>query len=926
MHLPPGAATSRLSPRRHDSEKTSPVPLGQPSNEEEIQRLRASIRKLADDIAPMPRVVGDYRLLGEIGRGGMGMVYEAEQLSLGRRVALKILPLQAAWDEQALERFQREARSVARLHHTNIVPVFEVGRDGETCYYAMQLIQGENLEHVIDRLRQPSDEPFACPIPANESERFRMVAQVGQQVAQALAYAHARGVVHRDIKPSNLLVDASGTPWITDFGLAKVEDDNLSRTGDLFGTLRYMAPERFEGKGDARADIYALGLTLYELLLLRPAYDTSDHLQMLLMLRSEEPPRPRRVLASIPRDLETIVLKAMEKDPERRYPTADAMAEDLRRFLADEPIAARPVGVLENVWRSARRNPRLALLTSLVLVLLVALVGGSVVAAVLYQDMAAQERVQAEQARAARDEATTESRRAQEESAASREIAEFMLGMLEEADPLAFTGRGFGSRKLGVSSTPFTSFDSATEKLKVSFHDRPVVRAALLDKMGAVHISMGHFVKAKPMLDEALEIRLRQQPPSIPELADTWQHLGYYHHVQLQHARSEHAYRQALKLRLDHFGPQSTPVAESKAHLGFLLSVDHDNDEAEKLLKEATDTIRKECGADSREYGIVVAGNLLLHFRRNEFIKALPYLAEAKTILEKLDGRDVVAKTVNLYLQAQVTKHTGSKPQALAQFRETLRIGQDCLGEHHFFVYYCRKQIAQILAEELNEHAAAEREFKEVAKYAETSFGGDSSEYADCRMMIGTMMLRRNRSAEAEEELREAVKLMRAHPSSDVPMCLLRHGRALVALGRHEEAEPIFAEATELRRRSPSRSRYWLGITANNWLNTLETLGRYDRMVEVLRQLLPEIDQAATMDGRDHYLQACRRMWLHNRLGNDPSATEERDRLCEEAMGSLRRAAQARHRFTNEIRTPIFAPLRDRHEFQEYLKRLAKAS
>ena len=171
------------------------------------------------------------------------------------------------------------------------------------------------------------------------------MAQIGRQAAQGLAYAHSRGIVHRDIKPSNLLLDTAGVVWITDFGLAKAEDDGLTATGDILGTIRYMAPERFRGEGDARADIYALGLTLYELLTLRPAFDTSDRLKLIERIKTEEPARPRSLDARIPRDLETIVLKAIDKDPAQRYATAEAMAEDLRRFLADEPIKARQVSV-----------------------------------------------------------------------------------------------------------------------------------------------------------------------------------------------------------------------------------------------------------------------------------------------------------------------------------------------------------------------------------------------------------------------------------------------------------------------------------------------------------------------------------------------------------------------------------------------------
>jgi WD40 repeat protein/serine/threonine protein kinase len=394
---------------------------------------------------PPLRQVGDYRILRQIGEGGMGVVYEAEQVSLGRRVALKIMAAQSLGDAKAQERFHREARSAARLHHTNIVPVFEVGQQGDVCYYAMQLIQGQSLDQVVRelrRLRQQSASDRQEPAPATASTRapaepasamvrslltgqfgtptptashaaaaptpdsgrpaagdgtaaadhartglsgmesghrpyFRSVARIGQQAAHALAHAHARGIVHRDVKPSNLLLDDSGVVWVTDFGLAKTEEDNLTRTGDLPGTLRYMAPERFEGQCDARADIYALGLTLYELLVLKPAFQGSDRLHLLEQIRNREPARPRAVDSRVPRDLETVVLKAGDKDPRRRYPTAEALAEDLRRFLADEPIRARRTSPLERAWRWCRRNPAVA---GLMTAVAVALLAGTAVA------------------------------------------------------------------------------------------------------------------------------------------------------------------------------------------------------------------------------------------------------------------------------------------------------------------------------------------------------------------------------------------------------------------------------------------------------------------------------------------------------------------------------------------------------------------
>lgn len=343
--------------------------------------------------------LGDYRIVRELGRGGMGVVYEAEQVLLGRQVALKVLPYQAAKDETRLKRFWREARAVARLHHTNIVPVFEVGECQGIHFYAMQLIRGQALDGLLCELRRagrgaleperasitvqtgtvrgpvrspgsPRDISSGTPLPAH-MHHYREVARLGLQVAEALAYAHEHKILHRDIKPANLLVEQDGTVWVTDFGLAKDEGDTLTRTGDVVGTLRYLAPERFNGISDGRSDVYSLGLTLYEYVTLRPAFNESDRGQLMQRIAREEPVRPRQLDRHVPRDLETIILKASAKEPDRRYASAARMAEDLRRFLSDRPIRARRASVLEQVWRWGRRNRSVAGLTGGIAALLV---------------------------------------------------------------------------------------------------------------------------------------------------------------------------------------------------------------------------------------------------------------------------------------------------------------------------------------------------------------------------------------------------------------------------------------------------------------------------------------------------------------------------------------------------------------------------
>ena len=406
--------------------------------------------------------LGDYRIIREIGHGGMGIVYEAEQVSLGRHVALKVLPRHALKDSKQKRRFEREARAAAKLHHTNIVPVFGVGEHDGLPYYVMQHIQGQGLDAVLDELNhikpggstpksageacqsrggvtvaemahslltgafphagdaieeKPAigatmladavyanaetspadlgdlvlaDRPAATDTPvsdrrfdsldlsasslshpdagsavsgrkhaAKKRTYWQSVANIGRQVADALDYAHKQGILHRDIKPSNLLLDGHGIAWVTDFGLAKVAGpgaDNLTHTGDILGTLRYMPPEAFEGTSDARGDVYSLGLTLYELLAMRPAFAEKDRNKLIKMVTFEEPARLDRVSREVPRDLVTIVQKSIEKEPSRRYATAEQLAADLQRFLDDEPILARRQTQLERYARWARHN------------------------------------------------------------------------------------------------------------------------------------------------------------------------------------------------------------------------------------------------------------------------------------------------------------------------------------------------------------------------------------------------------------------------------------------------------------------------------------------------------------------------------------------------------------------------------------------
>lgn len=415
-----------------------------------------------------PNRLGDFELHKEIGRGGMGVVYSATQISLNRPVALKILSRHLSTNPKFTARFLRESQSAARLQHPNIVQVFGNGNDQGFSFYAMQLIHGQSLERVLNEIqflncnqkRQmqrkdwharttalpisqmlaekdlPSDierspknlmDPLSLsgelsidemewrPVLKSRSDKdtvdethypsmgldhsgisshryYTNVARLAKSVASAIHYAHLNGIIHRDIKPSNLVLDDAGTIWVTDFGLAKLKtESDLTQTGDVMGTLRYIAPEQLDGESGASCDIYSLGATLYEMLTLQAVIRSDNKIEMMQQVREREPLLPRNIDPRIPIDLETITLKALEKDPKKRYQSGLEIAEELQRFLDGRPILARPTSSLERSIRWAKRNRPLAIsIVALAMCLIVASIG-STIAAIAFRNLAASE-------------------------------------------------------------------------------------------------------------------------------------------------------------------------------------------------------------------------------------------------------------------------------------------------------------------------------------------------------------------------------------------------------------------------------------------------------------------------------------------------------------------------------------------------------
>ena len=528
------------------------------------------------------RIVGNFRLIRQIGRGGMGIVYEAEEISLHRRVALKILPFASVLDPKQLQRFKNEAQAAAGLHHPHIVPVYSVGTDRGVHYYAMQFVDGQDLATIIherqssridakieslplqtrretstgDEKAHPdcdiaiaalpqektadwdghNEAPTQSVIPMNATAPlaeattiggqhargfYLTAANLGIQAAEALEFAHQRGIVHRDIKPSNLLIDANGDLWITDFGLVQMETGTgLTKSGDVIGTLHYMSPEQALGQRgviDHRSDIYSLGATLYELLTGEPMIASTLKTDVLKKIADEDPPAPCSRNPEIPTDLETIVLKATAKEAPERYSTAEALAEDLRRFLEDKPILAKRPGIRDRLAKWSRRNNTLVMaVTAVLFVAVAALSASTFFIASAYEAETAQRQV-----------AERQSERADKNLARALAAVNEMLTEVAAQDMENIPQTEPVRRALLQKAVKFH------EELSAEYGDNPAIQHEMglaYVRMAVVYEALGEFDKAEATGEQAISL-LNKLISSAPRNPDYRHSLGLAYEV-----------------------------------------------------------------------------------------------------------------------------------------------------------------------------------------------------------------------------------------------------------------------------------------------------------------------------------------------------------------------------------------------------------
>jgi eukaryotic-like serine/threonine-protein kinase len=795
--------------------------------------------------------LGDYRIIREIGRGGMGVVYEAVQQSLGRLVALKVFAPWARTDGTMIERFQREAKAAARLHHTNIVPVFGVGEHDSYRYYVMQYIEGRGLDAILGELRRlrsapavspgsligqeptepaplvttvarsllsgrfcaPAGEPRAggseidyelcdpqlAPAPAGTEVSIdasshwagqpggsyaRTIARVGLQVAEALAYAHGRGILHRDIKPSNLLLDIAGNVWVTDFGLAKADDaDDLTDSGDVVGTARYMAPERFRGESGPQSDVYSLGVTLYELSTLRPAFDERDRARLIDHILHDNAPQLRAVDPCLPRDLETIVLKAMARYPADRYASARALAEDLERFLDDRTILARRSSASERLWRWCKRNPMVAGLTAAVFLVMALGTTVSTWQALLAGRAAAAEKA----ARAAADQREAETRA--------------VLGFVENQIIAAARPEGLQGG-LGREVTLRQALEGALPHIVGAFNDQPLIEARLRLTLGRSFYVLGEFEVARQQLAASRALYAKSRGPDHPDTLESMAQLACSQEALGHHADALDLRKDVLALRQAKLGPHQFDTQASMYDLGLSYLATGRLADALRLFEETLAWRKAKWGIDSQ-------ATLWAMARLAECRAALGRQAEAKQLREETLalrkarlGPHHIETITSMFELGQSNQAMGRQVEARDLFKETLAWQKTELGVDHPWTLLTSAHLASSQAA-LGNEAEALKLREETLTLRKSKLGPHHPDTLQSMQDLGISYLATGRHAEALTLHEEALALRKAalgphHPDTLWTMANLAVSQD--ALGRHADAQRLREETLAIRK------------------------------------------------------------------------------------------------------------------------------
>ena len=736
----------------------------------------------------IPPVIGQYKLLRLIGAGGMGSVFEAEQSSPRRNVALKVLRT-GVTGPAALDRFRRETRVLGKLQHSAIALIFEAGTFdggfGAQPFFAMELVRGLALNE------------FASARKLGIRERVALLAEI----CDGVAHAHSQGIVHRDLKPGNILVDADGRPKILDFGIARATGEDAARTlgatleGQIIGTLEYMSPEQASGASaeiDIRADVYSLGVMLFELCTGKLPHETRDKplYEAVRLLRETEPRRMRDIDASLRGDLDTIVAKALEKAPVRRYASAAALAEDLRRFLRDEPILARPASALYTIRKFSRRHR--ALVAGIIAVFIVLVVGFGTTT---------WQWLRAAQAKKLAENRLVETKRALDAEAAARaqseEVLKFLQGMLAAASPLESPNPQVTVREI---------LDDAAKRLDAELTDRPAVAASLHETLAVTYDGLGLYEPSEHHWRRAIYLaRTQSDRPEAP--ADFMSDLGGLLFQVGRPAEAVAVLREAVGL-LDAASPDGTPAqirrnkaaaSEARSLLAMALEDAGAGEQVEGLYQKALADCRD--AQEAQEYCIssTVANYSRYLYYHDRLAEAEPLMREAITLEEQEHGHDhpKVAQAMNAL--ASLLQMAQRFDEAEPLMRESLAIARRRYGDDHAAIANPVNNLAFLL-ERKGDIAGAEQCYRDALALNRKYKGDRHPEVAINLVNLAGLFENQHRPDEVLALYREAESIcaeIHGEKHWITANCRSRLGAFLTTQNQLAAAEPLLRASVE---------------------------------------------------------------------------------------------------------------------------------
>ena len=769
--------------------------------------------------AKVPSTIGSYRIIRLLGEGGMGAVYEAEQDQPRRRVALKVI--KSAWaDRELLRRFELESQTLGRLHHPGIAQIYEAGTAetsfGSQPFFAMEIIHGKPLIEYAEAKHLNTRQRLALMI----------------QICEAVEHAHQRGIIHRDLKPGNILVEESGQPKILDFGLARVTDGDMQATrqtdmGQLLGTLAYMSPEQVTADPlalDTRSDVYALGVILYELLAGRLPYELSRHVYEVVRTIQQVDPKP---LSSINRayrgDIETIAARALEKDKTRRYGSAAELAADIRRYLEDRPIAAKPASTSYQLRKFARRNK--VLVTGTFAVFLTLIVG---VVVSTWQAV-----------RARRAEV-----RAQAETATAQAVVDFL-----QNDLLA---QASANKQAGPKTKPDpdlkvrTALDRAAERIEGKFAKQPEVEAEIRQTIGQTYYDLGLYPEGRKQLEQALTLRRRVLGPDNPKTIETMLSLGLTALLQDKYAEAEEIDNRALEISRRVLGPENPVTLKCTSAVVNLYLAQHKAAQTEALAKQALEISRRVLGPEHPDT-LYAAGNLAASYAgQGKYAQDAALLAPVLEISRRVLGPEH-PETLN-YMRGLSYAYLMQGKEALADEmdQQLLQILRRDLGPEHPATLTA---LYNVTAGDLREgkNAEAEELARDALEIKRRIFGPEDRRTLNSMRQLAEAYQGQGRYAEAEELDAKVLEIgRRLQGPEDRTLDTMDDLADVYRLeGKYAQAEALYSQTLDIQRRVLGADNPATFSAGEQMAITLS----YDKQFARAEALMQEIIQKASRSG-----------------------------------------------------------------------------